>query len=233
MSCAVPHCRLDHGTKDRKVGHTKSDGVALRAFEQLVQAQQPATQPWQPVTDYSFEARRQIEGEHPRLIKDVFQPAHVLDYGCGPGHLVSLLRWEGIDADGYEPNPAWREKAEPNARPHMSCATERWALNHRDYDLVICREVLEHCTIRQMKDVIWDLCRLAGQYIYVTTRFAKDPQHLLDVDTSDDLDPTHVSMLNPTLLRLLFVLEGFKRRADLETAMDWQHKRRVLVYERV
>ncbi len=50
--------------------------------------------------------------------------------------------------------------------------------------------------------------------------------------TSDDLDPTHITMLNQDLLRLLFILEGFKRRADLETAMDWQHKGRVLVYVR-
>jgi hypothetical protein len=38
----------------------------------------------------------------------------------------------------------------------------------------------------------------------------------LDVATSDDLDPTHISMLNQDFLRVLFVLEGFKRRADLE-----------------
>jgi hypothetical protein len=29
------------------------------------------------------------------------------------------------------------------------------------------------------------------------------------------------------------VLEGFRRRADLEERMDWAGKERVLVYERV
>ena len=58
------------------------------------------------------------------------------------------------------------------------------------------------------------------------------PTHLLDVMTSDDLDPTHISMLNQDFLRTLFVLEGFKRRADLEQAMDWRQYGRVLVYER-
>ena len=31
---------------------------------------------------------------------------------------------------------------------------------------------------------------------------------------------------------MLFVLEGFRRRADLEEQMDWGDKNRVLVYER-
>ena len=34
------------------------------------------------------------------------------------------------------------------------------------------------------------------------------------------------------MLRLLFVLEGFRARADLEARMDWGNKGRVLVYER-
>ena len=78
-----------------------------------------------------------------------------------------------------------------------------------------------------------NLCALSSRFVYVTTRFARAPQHLLSVDTSDGLDPTHITMLNQSLLRLLFVLEGFKRRADLEQRMDWQGKARVLVYERV
>ena len=39
-------------------------------------------------------------------------------------------------------------------------------------------------------------------------------------------------MLHQDLLRLLFVLEGFTRRADLEAQLDWKHYGRVLVYER-
>jgi hypothetical protein len=101
------------------------------------------------------------------------------------------------------------------------------------YDLVICREVLEHLTIRQIRRAVTNLCALSSKFVYVTTRFAKDPDHLLDVDTSDDLDPTHITMLNQDFLRVLFVLEGFKRRPDLEARMDWQGKGRVLVYERV
>lgn len=205
------------------------DDLWLASFEGLVRSQKPATEPWQPVTDYSFEARKQVEGRHPELIRDVFKPQRVLDYGCGPGHLVALLRELGVNAEGYEPNHKWRERAAAWARPHVF--TEFWAC--RPTPLIICREVLEHLTIRQIHETIPRLCRLTQQFCYVTTRFAKAPQHLLDVDTADDLDPSHITMLNQNLLRLLFVLEGFRRRADLEDKLDWQKKGRCLVYERV
>ena len=39
-------------------------------------------------------------------------------------------------------------------------------------------------------------------------------------------------LLTKPFLRCLFVLEGFRRRADLEARMDWAGKDRVLVYER-
>jgi hypothetical protein len=96
----------------------------------------------------------------------------------------------------------------------------------------VCREVMEHCTIREIRRIVGELCALSTRLVYATTRFHLAPRHLLDVMTADDLDPTHISMLNQTFLRTLFVLEGFKRRADLEQRMDWQGKGRCLVYER-
>lgn len=198
----------------------------LQAFERLVQSQQPATKPWEPVTDYSFEARKAIEGQHPQLIKDVFQPVKVLDVGCGPYHLVHLLRALDISVSGID-----REDLDIG----QNLNSIRWEYSGLDAwcaDLVICREVLEHLTIRQVRHAVANLCAFSTKYVYLTTRFAKAPRHLLDVDTSDDLDPTHITMLNQHFLRLLFVLEGFTRRPDLEARMDWQQKGRVLVYER-
>ena len=202
----------------------------LERFEALVLNQTSAAAPWEPVTDYSYEARTAIEGKHPQLIKDVFQPARVLDAGCGvQGHLVRLLRELGLSATGFDKSIEW-----PTRYLSYGCVT--WPIDDEetDYpDLVICREVLEHLTVRDVARAVRHLCGRSSRYVYVTTRFAKHPQHILDVDTSDDLDPTHISMLHQDFLRVLFVLEGFKRRADLEARMDWQQKGRCLVYERV
>lgn len=199
--------------------------MTLDQFEALVQSQQPASQPWQPVTDYSFEARKEIEGLHPRLILKTFDPIDVLDVGCGPGHLVALMN--GLTghtiAFGADKNGNVDYPIDITASGRLGIGT---------HDLVVCREVLEHLTVREIRQAVTNLCKLSGRFCYVTTRFHLAPQSLLDVATSDDLDPTHITMLNKDFLRLLFVLEGFKRRADLEERLDWQKKGRVLVYER-
>lgn len=213
-------------TPGRHVSETiPTDDEALARFEALVLSQQPAETPWEPVTDYSFEARKDIEGPHAELIEEVFQPKRALDYGAGYGHLVRLLREVGVTAFGYEPYL----KMDPAAGRHKQIYLPD---DECAYDLVICREVLEHLPLIQFLATLHELCELSSRFVYVTTRFAKAPTHLLDVDTSDDLDPTHITMLHQTFLRTLFVLEGFKRRADLEERLDWQHKGRVLVYER-
>ena len=44
--------------------------------------------------------------------------------------------------------------------------------------------------------------------------------------------PSHITLLNKDLLRLMFVLEGCRSRPDLEQQMDWGGKGRVLVLEK-
>lgn len=204
-----------------------TDAQALARFEALVLNQEPA-KPWAAVTDYSFAARSAIEGQHPDLLIKTFGMGPYLDYGCGPDAiLVRLLRDRGALAYGIDPllKEEWR------------CFQPKWDSIDEEFTgaapVVICREVFEHMPLRDIPPLIrrWKR-RFAERFVYVTTRFHLAPQHLLDVMTADDLDPTHITMMNQTLLRALFVLEGFKRRADLEERLDWQHKGRVLVYER-
>ena len=205
-----------------------TDGEALEKFEKLVLSQKPADKPWTPVTDYSFEARKTIEGKHPELIVETFGSGPYLDYGCGPDAiLVRLLRDKGVMAYGIDPLLRYEWRC---FEPHFDTGPEEFV---GTYPIVICREVLEHLTIKEIHHTIRRFRAFYPHFVYVTTRFAKDPQHLLDVDTSDDLDPTHISMCNKNFIRVLFVLEGFKRRADLEDRMDWQKQGRCLVYERV
>lgn len=200
--------------------------MTMDDFEALVFSQRPASAPWQPVTDYSFRARKDIEGEHPAIIKRVFQPRFVLDAGCGPeGHLVGLLCDIGVPAWGFD---VQIPQTHLNLMPGdlLNPPGGVWG------DLVICREVLEHLTLLQCRLAITNLCRLSSRFVYVTTRFSSE-HNIMSVDTMDDLDPTHITIPSKDLIRLLFVLEGFKRRADLEARLDWQNKNRCLVYERI
>jgi SAM-dependent methyltransferase len=182
---------------------------------------------------YDLETRRRIEGRNPELIHDAFAPTCVLDVGCGPGFLMQFLYELGIDVCGIDFSPASLELATPEIRNRIRIgSTEQLDAPDASYDLVICREVLEHLTVLQVRRSVAEICRVSSRFAYVTTRFHPSPSSLLDVTTDFSTDPTHITLMTKGLLRTLFALEGFRRRGDLEERMDWGGKGRVLVYER-
>ena len=185
--------------------------------------------------NYNLETRRQIEAKNPILIRDVFQPKKVLDLGCGPGALMHLL-WElGVDVDGIDFAESSRQLATPQVRDRITVAYvgDPTIKPANSCDLVICREVLEHLTVLQVKQTVANMARMTSKFIYVTTRFHPSPANLLDFTTQFDVDPTHITLLNKDMLRLMFVLEGCRSRSDLEARMDWGNKGRVLVLEKL
>ena len=218
----------------------------ISEFEQRVLSQQPVgsghydaeyfTGDWRDEgNNYSLEKRREIEAKNPFLIKEVFQPKKVLDLGCGPGALMHLL-WElGLDVEGIDFAESSKQLATPQVRDRITVGvvTDATLKPAGAYDLVICREVLEHLTVLQVKQAVANMVRLTSKFIYVTTRFHPSPAGLLDFTTQFDVDPSHITLLNKDMLRLMFVLEGCRSRADLEERMDWGRKGRVLVLEKL
>jgi SAM-dependent methyltransferase len=185
--------------------------------------------------NYNLETRRAIEARNPALIKEVFEPRRALDLGCGPGALMHLL-WElGVDVEGIDFAESSQRLATPEVRGRIAIGNVTDAsLKPADaFDLVICREVLEHLTVFEVKRAVANMVRMTSRFVYVTTRFHPSPGDLLDFNQQDDLDPTHITLLNKDLLRLMFVLEGCRSRPDLEARMDWGNKGRVLVMEKL
>lgn len=173
---------------------------------------------------YTVDSRRVIEGKHPQILADLFPLKEILDVGCGPGYLVQFLRELGVHAGGIDPSPSAK-----------ALAVNEWVI--RGYpaqmpskvaDVVICREVLEHLTVSQVCETVRQLFRLAREAVYITTRFHAGP--IFDVREERDVDPTHQTLLTQPFLRQLCVLNGGVRRPDLEAALDWQQKGRVLCY---
>jgi SAM-dependent methyltransferase len=214
-------------------------------FEAAVFAQQPTSsdhydetyfaEGWREGDNrYELETRRRIEARNPELIQRVFSPERVLDVGCGPGFLMLFLQELGIDVHGVDYAAASLSLAPPEVRDRITIGeTSDVDAPPQSFDLVICREVMEHLTVLQIRETVRQICQASSRFAYVTTRFHPDPQSLLDFTTQFDVDPTHITLLSKDLLRVLFVLEGFRRRADLEAELDWAGKNRVLVYERV
>jgi 2-polyprenyl-3-methyl-5-hydroxy-6-metoxy-1,4-benzoquinol methylase len=215
-------------------------------FEQAILAQQAVgsthydseyfTGDWRAEgNNYSLETRRQIEAKNPSLIKEVFQASKVLDLGCGPGALMHLL-WElGVDVEGVDFAESSRQLATSQVRDRITVGqvTDPTLKPADAYDLVICREVMEHLTALQVRRTVANMVRMTSKFVYVTTRFHPSPASLLDFTTQFDVDPSHITLLNKDMLRLLFVLEGCRSRPDLEERMDWGKKNRVLVLEKM
>jgi hypothetical protein len=145
------------------------------------------------------------------------------------------LLWElGVNVEGIDFAESSRQLATPQVRDRISIGvvTDPTLKPASSYDLVICREVLEHLTVLQVRQAVANMVRMTSRFVYVTTRFHPDPASLLDFTTQFDVDPTHITLLNKDLLRLMFVLEGCRSRPDLEARMDWGNKGRVLVLEK-
>ncbi len=220
--------------------------MTITEFERRVLEQRPTaaahydsqyfTGEWRAAgNNYSLETRRVIEAKNPQLIKDTFQPARALDLGCGPGALMHLL-WElGVDVAGIDFAESSLTLATPEVRDRITIGdvADATLLPADAFDLVISREVLEHLTVLEVKRAVANMVRMTSKFVYVTTRFHPSPENLLDFNQQDDLDPTHITLLNKDLLRLMFVLEGCRSRPDLEAKMDWGGKGRVLVLEKL
>jgi SAM-dependent methyltransferase len=220
-------------------------GRLVESFEQAVLEQRPVASEhyddqyfqsdWREGGNrYDLETRRRIEGRNPELIRDVFEPKRVLDLGCGPGFLMYFLHELGVDVHGIDYAQASQDLAPEAIRDRITIGEVTDAgIEQQGFDLVICREVMEHLTVVQVRETVRQVCGASSRFAYVTTRFHPDPGTLLDFTTQFDVDPSHITLLAKDFLRVLFVLEGFRHRADLEAKMDWAGKDRVLVYERV
>jgi SAM-dependent methyltransferase len=218
--------------------------MTIAEFETAVFAQAPTaaehydaeyyTGDWRAEgNNYNLETRREIEGRNPQLIKDTFQPTKVLDLGCGPGALMHLL-WEiGVDVEGIDFAESSKQIATAEVRDRIVIGNTYDPIKPANaYDLVLCREVMEHLTVFQVKKTVENMVRMTSRFLYCTTRFHPQPASLIDFTTQFDVDPTHITLLNKDFLRTLFILEGCKSRPDLEARMDWLKKGRVVVMEK-
>ena len=216
----------------------------LEQFESAVFAQEPVAadsydrsyfeQGWRCHDNrYDVETRRRIEDRNPGLITEVFEPERVLDIGCGPGFLMLFLHELGVDVHGIDFAPASKQLAPAEVRDRITVGeVDVQHFPERSFDLVICREVIEHLTVLQVRRIVEQICRASSRFAYVTTRYHPSPGSFLDLTTDFETDPTHITLMTKELLRCLFILEGFRSRPDLEERMDWAGKHRVLVYER-
>ena len=182
---------------------------------------------WRGDAPFTYEARKRAEGRHPKIVKEAFEGLNILDVGCGPGHFVRMLRELGVDAGGIDPSKD--AVALSNGIADRVVHAGVGDMPTKIAQVVICREVLEHVPVMEIGPMVSELFRVARKFVYITTRFSD--AGVFDAATEFEVDPTHITCLSQPFLRSLCVLNGGKRRRDLEQKLDHQNKGRVLVYE--
>ncbi len=184
---------------------------------------------------YDLEKRREIEGQNPANIMRVFEPLSVLDWGCGPGTLMHFLHELGADVYGVDFSEEAKADATDEVRDRIAIGPiDCYKDFEKDFDLVVCREVIEHLTVPQTMGMAYVLCvQYRPRFVYLTTRYHSDPDSLLSVMEDDpSVDPSHINLTNKQWLRSIFVAHGYRTRKDLEKELDWKNFGRVIALER-
>jgi 2-polyprenyl-3-methyl-5-hydroxy-6-metoxy-1,4-benzoquinol methylase len=138
-----------------------------------------------------------------RIIEDI-APRTVLDAGCAMGFLVEALRDRGVEAFGIDIS----EYALAQARDDMSGYVRRAAITDpldRDYDLIVCIEVLEHLTPDEGEAALDNLCAHASEVL-----FSSSP--------TDFREPTHMNVRPTSYWVAQFSKRGMLPDIDYDTS---------------
>jgi SAM-dependent methyltransferase len=135
-----------------------------------------------------------------------FAPGSVLDAGCAYGLYVQALRGFGVDALGMDVSDYAIARAPAGARAYChvaSLATPWTAPLDRQYDLVMCIEVLEHMPEDEGMRAIANLCAHTDAVL-----FSSSPD--------DFTEPTHVNVRPREYWQAAFGRHGFQ----IDNAID-------------
>ena len=134
--------------------------------------------------DENYFKNRKFEDKYYYLatqIIEYLQPTLVLDYGCGEGFLTHSIIYNNVECYGYDIS----EYAINNAYGLAEGNTFTHIVN-KDYDLVICMDVLEHIPKNKEQKIIDDICKWSNKYILLS---------VCDTMLSKTyIDPTHINI---------------------------------------
>jgi GT2 family glycosyltransferase len=139
-------------------------------------------------------------GEIAERIMNDLAPSFVLDAGCAMGFLVHALRARGTEAFGIDISEYAISKALPEIKAFCRVRSVTNPLP-RNYDLIICVEVLEHLLPADSERAVANLCAFTGDIL-----FSSSPD--------DYKEATHFNVQPPDYWADLFARHGFYR--DLE-----------------
>jgi SAM-dependent methyltransferase len=138
-----------------------------------------------------------------RICQDI-NPQSVLDAGCAMGFLVEALRMRGVEAWGVDISQYAIERVAQECRQFcwQASITEPF---HRNYDLIICIEVLEHLPRAEAEKAVRNLCNHSDDILFSSTPL-------------DYKEVTHFNVQPPEYWGEAFARQSFFRDIDFDAS---------------
>lgn len=99
-------------------------------------------------------------------IDDCTKENSVLDYGCGDGYFLELLKKHNIRGVGGDISEKGVSKCvEKGLEAYVMKGTNDEVFSNKSFDYVVALDVLEH--VYNPVDILQDMCRLSGKYLII------------------------------------------------------------------
>jgi 2-polyprenyl-3-methyl-5-hydroxy-6-metoxy-1,4-benzoquinol methylase len=174
------------------------------------------------LTNYLFHrARRYTLGSKKRLIRKYASGSNMLDYGCGTGAFLSVMKAAGWNTRGIEPNPIARNHAAEQYGLEVYDETALESIPDNTLDAITLWHVLEH--IYPMKDRIHTFHKKLKKdgtlIVAVPNMNAYDAKHYGPYWAAYDV-PRHIYHFTPESMVRLFTDSGFSYRRSKGMWLD-------------
>jgi ubiquinone/menaquinone biosynthesis C-methylase UbiE len=153
-----------------------------------------------------------------RIIREIGNSSRHLDFGCGPGTLVSLLSADvsavGVDIAGAQITYARRHYSGPG-KDFLKIDTEQLPFPDKTFDSISCVEVIEHLDARVTAAIFSEFLRVlkpGGQLIVTTPNYASlwpVLEKMVNRWSGVSYEEQHISKFKRADLDLLLKRTGF------------------------
>ena len=133
-------------------------------------------------------------------IQEYFDFNTCVDYGCAKGFLVHALRIIGCDAYGEDISEYAVNNCHPEVEEYISLP------NEKKYDLLICKDVLEHIEVKDIPGVLENFKDKSHQFFFTIPLGDKDRFRIREYE----VDITHVTKKDEEWWISMFESQGFK-----------------------
>ena len=133
-------------------------------------------------------------------IQQNFEFKTCVDCGCAKGFLVHALRIVGCDAYGEDISEYAVDNCHPGVEPYVTLP------NDKKYDLLICKDVLEHIEVEDIPDVL-DTFRDKADQFFFTIPLGDDDRFRI---REYEVDVTHVTKKDEEWWINMFESHGLK-----------------------